>query len=422
MTSRGSGLKVEAVSPGKSVDVPVVQEAKRLQKQNCGLENPRRLTAQSAVKFRLGELFAGAGGMALGAIQASTKFNGTLYSIVPVWANDYDEDACTTYRNNIMGDSEKVICRDVKKLTFDDLSEIDALAFGFPCNDFSAVGERKGTRGSFGPLYEYGVAALRHFKPKWFLAENVGGLHHTDEGEDLKKILREMREAGYDLFPHLYRFENYGVPQRRHRIMITGIRHDLHLVFRVPAPTTQVPRTARQALEEPPIPQGATNTEKTAQDAKVVERLKHIRPGENAFSADLPRHLKLNVPRAHISQIYRRLDPDLPSYTVTGSGGGGTHVYHWSEPRALTNRERARLQTFPDDFVFSGSKESVRRQIGMAVPPAAATVVFRAILATFAGAEYSHVNASMAPLLYDCKEPDAPFILCARGPGSRRAA
>ncbi len=82
---------------------------------------------------------------------------------------------------------------------------------------------------------------------------------------------------------------------------------------------------------------------------------------------------------AKISQVYRRLMPDKPSYTVTGSGGGGTHVYHWSENRALTNRERARLQAFPDDFLFLGGKESVRKQIGMAVPPKGAKVIFEAI-------------------------------------------
>jgi DNA (cytosine-5)-methyltransferase 1 len=82
----------------------------------------------------------------------------------------------------------------------------------------------------------------------------------------------------------------------------------------------------------------------------------------------LPKELELNVKGAKISQIYKRLHPEKPSYTVTGSGGGGTHVYHWKENRALTNRERARLQTFPDNFIFHGSKESVRKQIGILKP------------------------------------------------------
>ena len=110
---------------------------------------------------------------------------------------------------------------------------------------------------------------------------------------------------------------------------------------------------------------------------RVIERLKHIKPGENAFTANIPKHLQLNMKSgAKISQIYKRLHPDVPSYTVTGSGGGGTHIYHWEEPRSLTNRERARLQTFPDNYRFIGTKESVRKQIGMAVPPLGAKIIF----------------------------------------------
>lgn len=362
---------------------------------------------EPAVSYRLGEIFSGAGGLAYGALLAKADFGGVPYSVRPVWAIDYDMDACETYRANIHpGHPERVLCEDVKDLDLGDLERrlggIDGLAFGFPCNDFSAVGERKGTRGDFGPLYSYGVKALAHFKPLWFLAENVGGLHNANEGRDFKLILRELAGAGdgYDVFPHLYEFEDYGVAQKRHRILIAGFRSDLRLAFRVPAPTTAEPKTAKQAIEEPPIPADAKNNEKTAQDARVVERLNHILPGENAFSATVPEHLRLNIPRARISQIYRRLHPDEPSYTLTASGGGGTHVYHYSEPRALTNRERARLQSFPDSFVFSGAKESVRRQVGMAVPPIGVAVVFRAILATMAKAEYQSVPASMLPVLH----------------------
>ena len=96
-----------------------------------------------------------------------------------------------------------------------------------------------------------------------------------------------------------------------------------------------------------------------------------------------------------MSQIYKRLDPQRPSYTITGSGGGGTHVYHWSEHRALTNRERARLQSFPDNFIFEGSKESARKQIGMAVPPVGAQAVISAVLKTFAGIPYEFVESKM---------------------------
>ena len=145
----------------------------------------------------------------------------------------------------------------------------------------------------------------------------------------------------------------------------------------------------------PPIAENAFNNEETRQNPRVVERLSLIKPGENAWTANLPEHLRLKVKSATLSQIYRRLDPNKPAYTVTGSGGGGTHIYHWEEPRALTNRERARLQTFPDDFEFIGSKESVRKQIGMAVPVNGAKIIFEAVLKTFAGIQYDSIPCNI---------------------------
>ncbi len=149
------------------------------------------------------------------------------------------------------------------------------------------------------------------------------------------------------------------------------------------------------AIENPPIPKDAYNNELTRQSQTVVKRLSYIKPGQNAFTADIPEEYQLKVKGAKISQIYKRLDPEKPAYTVTGSGGGGTHIYHWSEPRALTNRERARLQTFPDNYEFKGSKESVRRQIGMAVPCQGAKIIFEAVLKTFAGIDYPYMEANI---------------------------
>lgn len=117
--------------------------------------------------------------------------------------------------------------------------------------------------------------------------------------------------------------------------------------------------------------------------------------------------LCLNVKGARLSQIYRKLDSSKPAYTITGSGGGGTHVYHWKESRALTNRERARLQTFPDDFVFRGSKESVRKQIGMAVPCDGAQVILEALLKTFEGEAYESVTPSVGIFPAKTFDPDA---------------
>ncbi len=355
---------------------------------------------EEAMTFRLGELFCGPGGLAWGAHQAKVVDRGRVYAIQHAWATDYDSDTCATYQRNISGaTSANVICADVRTLDLTTLPEIDAFAYGFPCNDFSIVGERKGINGHFGPLYRHGVHIIDHYRPKFFVAENVSGISSANEGKVLDRILNELASAGngYILTTHLYKAEDYGVPQTRHRFFIVGIDQTLHLQYRVPAPTTAgIPRTARQALEDPPIPPDVPNQELTRQAEQVIERLSYIRPGENVWNADLPERLKLNVKGATLSQIYRRLHPDQPAYTITGSGGGGTHGYHWQEPRALTNRERARLQTFPDHFVFEGSKESVRKQIGMAVPPRLSQVIFIAILQTFAGIAYPTIPASYA--------------------------
>jgi DNA (cytosine-5)-methyltransferase 1 len=177
-------------------------------------------------------------------------------------------------------------------------------------------------------------------------------------------------------------------------------------------------RTCKDAIENPPILEGAKNNELTKQSEDVIKRLKYIKPGENAFTANIPEELQLNVTGAKISQIYRRLDPNRPAYTITGSGGGGTHVYHWKENRALTNRERARLQTFPDDFVFIGSKESVRKQIGMAVPVDGVRIIFEAVLNCFAGIDYDSEKYNLQPRIqedqiemYNIQNPKTMYLL-----------
>lgn len=346
--------------------------------------------------YKLGELFCGPGGIAWGATNAD--IGNPEFRIVHQWANDYDADTCNTYRQNICPKApETVYHEDIRKFDMSQLAPIDALAFGFPCNDYSVVGEQKGMNGVYGPLYSYGVKALKQFNPIWFLAENVGGLKNANDGKAFTKIISELKGAGYTVVPHLYKFEEYGIPQARHRIIIVGIRNDIDVVYRVPStsPYVDVDNSCKTAIEVPPIPEDALNNERTKQSPQVIERLEHIKPGQNAFTADLPERLRLNITGAKISQIYKRLDPDKPSYTVTGSGGGGTHIYHWDEPRALTNRERARLQTFDDTYEFMGSKESVRKQIGMAVPCRGAKIIFEAILKSFAGIPYDYIEPNI---------------------------
>ncbi|MDQ0197086.1 AlwI family type II restriction endonuclease [Neobacillus ginsengisoli] len=361
--------------------------------------------------FKIGELFCGAGGLALGAKLAEAVSNdGEKLKVEHEWANDYDEDSCESFRLNICPDrAESVIWSDVRDLDVTYLHKIDAFAFGFPCNDFSNAGKANGDEGNFEPLYTYGIKVLKHHQPKFFIAENVCGLERANGGRTFIEILKAMEDAGYNITPHLYKFEEYGLPQARHRIIIVGIRKDLGWKFQVPkAPFKNQPEkwtTAKEAIENPPIPENAFNHQFNILSEKVINMLSIIRPGDNAWAEYIPEELRLNVKGAKMSNIYRRLDPNLPAYTVTGSGGGGTHMYHYKEPRALTNRERARLQTFPDWYEFVGKKESVRRQIGMAVPVEGARIIVEAILKSFAEISYETEPSNLEHRLVEMVEP-----------------
>lgn len=344
--------------------------------------------------FKLGELFCGPGGLAFGAINAES--DDKMFSIEHAWANDYDNDSCVTYINNICPDNpESVICGDVRNLEIDKLSPIDAFAYGFPCNSFSNVGEHKGlSNEKFGQLYYYGVKVLKRFKPKWFIAENVSGIKSAGSN-DFTVILNDLKECGYKLTVHLYKAEEYGVPQTRHRVIIVGIRDDINITYKVPSPDLfkDVDVSAETALSNIPI--DAANNEIRQLSQKIISRLSFIKPGQNIWQAEhlMPKSLRINT-KTKISQIYRKLDPKKPSYTITASGGGGTFGYHWSN-RELTNRERARIQTFPDNYKFFGKYSSVRKQIGMAVPCQLSKIVATAILNCFAGIDYSSVEPNI---------------------------
>lgn len=348
--------------------------------------------------FKMGELFCGPGGIACGAMRSASSDG--KYRIKHAWANDFDFDTCETYRKNICPDSpETVYCSDVRELDIKRLGEIDAFCYGFPCNSFSNVGEHQGLANEkFGQLYWYGVEVLRTYRPKWFVAENVSGIRSAGSG-DFHVILNDLRESGYRLTVNLYKAEQYGVPQTRHRVIIVGIRDDLPVKFRVPDPSlyADCDVTARTALAD--IPENAPNNEIRQLSQDVIRRLSLIRPGENLWQAaerlgdTFPPELMIHT-KTRISQIYRKLDPDKPAYTVTAAGGGGTFMYHWTD-RELTNRERARIQTFPDHFEFVGNYSSVRKQIGMAVPCKLSEIVITAILNCFAGIDYPSIEANI---------------------------
>ena len=346
--------------------------------------------------FSIGEMYCGPGGLGLGATLSKFTKDSTTWGYKHIWATDYDKDSCETYKNNVVPNEPdcQIICSDIHDLDINELPYVDGFMYGFPCNDFSNVGETEGLDGKFGGLYKYGIEYINKNNPKFIIAENVTGISSANSGRAFEKILSELENAGtygYELTNYLYKFENYGIPQARHRYIIVGFRSDLGLKFMVPK-ESNISISSKHAIENPPIPSNSTNHELSKQSSVVTKRLKYIKPGENAWSANIPKNLRLNVNGAKLSMIYKRLDPNKPSYTITGSGGGGTHVYHWEENRALTNRERARLQTFPDNFHFYGGKGSVRKQIGMAIPVKGAEIILTAVLKMLLGIEYPHIE------------------------------
>jgi DNA (cytosine-5)-methyltransferase 1 len=317
------------------------------------MENKRILKIMS--------LFAGCGGMDLGFVMAKhPKFR---YEIV--WANDFDKDACSTYRKNFKG--VKVVEGDIWAVDLRETPDADVIIGGFPCEDFSVLrgGTREGFKAKRGLLYTKFVEAVSIKQPLFFVAENVKGLLSIEDGWAIQKIkddFAKVDHAGYNVQHKLINFADYGVPQKRERVIIVGVRNDLKVRFLYPKPTHEdrhVP--AKIALKG--VEKVKFNNEKLRILPSTEEKLSKIPAGGNY--RDLPEGADKNW----MSLIYKRLHPDKPSPTIVACGGGGTWGYHWKEPRALTNRERARIQTFPDRFEFIGSTTEVRRQIGNAVPP-----------------------------------------------------
>ena len=344
--------------------------------------------------IKLGELFCGSGGFAEGARQAGFRH---------LWAVDHHADSSISFGNNQDGTVYTMEIEEfIRKEHLKKLEKIDGLLFGFPCNDFSLVGKNKKLKGEYGGLYKRACDALDYLKPNFFVAENVTSIGKTFKTEkehrreaqknhlastnykNFKQIMGDLANCtkyGYRIYADNYKFEEYGIPQTRHRMILVGFRDDFFtknkINFERMEKSNEPAVTCKKALEK--IPKWAKNQEETRHDERVIRRLQKTAEGKNVWDLGDHEDGLPGVTKARMSQIYKRLDSTKPAYTVTGSGGGGTHVYHFKEDRALTNRERARLQTFDDKYEFYGGKESVRRQIGMAVPVLAAKQIMLSV-------------------------------------------
>lgn len=324
------------------------------------------------------ELFAGAGGLGLGLEHAGFE---------SLMLNEIDKHACATLRENrpdwnvIEGDIAGV---DFKKYK----GKVDLLSGGFPCQAFSYAGKKMGFEDTRGTLfYEFG-RALQECSPKIFLAENVRGLASHDEGRTLETIKSVLGELGYTLIePRVLQAIFYQVPQKRERLIIIGVRNDLahHINFSWPEPYHRV-MTMRDALKSGELyPCDVPLSDGQKYPARKAEILSRVPQG--GYWRDLPDDLQ----REYMQRSYflgggktgmaRRLSWEEPSLTLTcAPAQKQTERCHPEENRPLTVREYARVQTFPDNWKFEGSKSSQYKQIGNAVPVNLATAVGRKIV------------------------------------------
>jgi len=316
-------------------------------------------------EYRSIELFAGAGGLAIGLEQAG--FN-------TVALNEIDKNACATLRKN--RPDWNVIEGDISNVDFTVFKEVDFLSGGFPCQAFSYAGNKLGFEDTRGTLFFEFARAIKEIKPKVFLGENVRGLLTHDNGKTLEVIKSVIQELGYTLIePRVLKAIFYRVPQKRERLFLVCIRNDLvkYNNFEWPEPFNEI-LTVKDALKKGvlyesdcPDSQGQVYPERKKRILSMVP------PG--GCWVDLPDEIQ----REYMQKSYfmgggktgiaRRLSYDSPSLTLTCSPAQKqTERCHPEETRPLTVREYARIQTFPDSWKFIGSVSSQYKQIGNAVP------------------------------------------------------
>ena len=316
--------------------------------------------ATMAGQYNIVDLFAGVGGLSMGF-----EDNG----FVTVIANDFDENAANTFKLNhphvkfIDGDVAKIGKNKISELLGD--TQIDVMMGGIPCQSFSMAGRRirKGIDHSDDPrhfMYKEYFRLLEMMKPKIAIIENVKGILSSHKGEIMREIVISFENHGYKADFKLLNASEYGVPQVRERVVVIANRIASKNIF----PKKHLDKIpVSVALEG--IPENAKNHEKRYLTGKTLERVKLIKPGQNWTY--LPAELQT---KSIHSGAYGRINPTKPSKTITTRFDTPSvgYVTHPTENRTLTVREGARIQTFPDDFVFTGPRMQQYKQVGNAVP------------------------------------------------------
>lgn len=329
-------------------------------------------------RYRSIELFAGGGGLALGLERAGFEH---------VLLNEFMPDACNTLRAN--RPNWNVVEGDVSGIDFTSLHDIDVVSGGFPCQAFSYAGHRAGFDDARGTLFFEWARVIKETQPKMFIGENVRGLLTHDNGKTINVIKSVINDLGYTLVdPTVLKAIFYKVPQKRERLLLIGVRNDLAPYFKFNWPA-KAPRiyTVRDALCEGDLfPCDVPPSDGQRYPKRKAEILAMVPPG--GYWRDLPIEVQKEYMKGSFylgggkTGMARRLSWDAPSLTLTcAPAQNQTERCHPSESRPLTVREYARIQTFPDEWAFSGSMAMQYKQIGNAVPVNLAEAIGRAVVA-----------------------------------------
>jgi DNA (cytosine-5)-methyltransferase 1 len=304
--------------------------------------------------YKVIELFAGAGGLALGLSNAGLRTTALV---------EIDKHACATLRQN--RPEWNVSCTDVANASFLE-GDADVVAGGFPCQAFSYAGKKLGFEDIRGTLFFEFARIVKEVQPKLLLGENVRGLERHDSGRTLQTMIGVLEQLGYTVQYKVLRAQYLDVAQKRERLVIIGVRNDLNIPIQFPEEQDYV-LSLRDSLDEVPSSLGQRYTPKKYDIMRLVP--------EGGYWKDLPEGVKQQyMGKSYFlgggkTGIARRLSWDEPSLTLTcNPAQKQTERCHPSETRPLTVREYARIQSFPDDWAFSGSVANQYKQIGNAVP------------------------------------------------------
>ena len=358
----------------KLLDIP---EVKSMVESNWDTE----MQTKPLRDFTSVELFAGAGGLALGMEKAGFKH---------VLLNELETKACKTLLLN--RPDWNVVEGDVRNIDFTPLKgKVDFVSGGFPCQAFSYAGKGGGFSDTRGTLFFELARAVKEIQPKVFMGENVKGLTSHDNGQTIETIKNTIAELGYTLVePRVLKAIMYQVPQKRERLILIAIRNDIadRVQFHWPSPYERV-MTLRDAFYKSVIFNSDVPDSEGAKYPSNKQKVLELVP-QGGDWRDLPE----DIAREYMGGSYlldggktgmaRRLSLDEPSLTLTCSPcQKQTERCHPLETRPLSVREYARIQTFPDDWQFYGSMADKYKQIGNAVPVNLAWAIGRSLIRLF---------------------------------------